>query len=519
MPGVLEDLEVLDLSWGAAGPIAAMLLADHGAHVTRIERPKGDPIGSSASRVWNRGKRSAVLDLHDDADRDVFRHLADRADVLIESFSPGTTTRLGIDFDALHASNPRLVYCSITGYGRDTRHAERPAYDALVAARTGLHWEQRGWPGGAPDRLARRAVRHAELDFPAECAQGARRDGPLFPAVPWPSLAAGYLASCAISAALRAREITGRGQWVETSLLQGALAAGFPFQRPEDPDAPGYWTWVMDSRAPKGFFECADGKWVLHWPMSPRFVLGVSAGDELRIPDGQALRVRDDPDRIGLGPDDMVVISYYHPELAAAFRRFPSDQWVAIAAEANIALQAVRSPEDALDDPALLADGCVVELDDPEAGPIRAVGRVYELTSSPGRPLMAAPRFGEHTDAVRAEAARVPTPVPRTAADGDGTTLASPLDGVTVLDLGLAVAGPFGTQILADLGANVIKINALHDGWWHATHIAMGANRGKRSLAMNLKDPRATSCGSPTARRCGCAMTPTASAWGPTTWS
>jgi crotonobetainyl-CoA:carnitine CoA-transferase CaiB-like acyl-CoA transferase len=490
MPGVLDDLEVLDLSVGAAGPIAAMLMADHGARVTRIERPAGDPFGEpGAYRVWNRGKRSAVLDLHDERDHDAFLRLAEDADVVIESFRPGVTTRLGVDFETLSRRNPRLVYCSITGYGRGTRDAHRPGYDALVAARTGLHWEQRGWPGGAPDRLAGRTVRHAELEFPPECVSGALREGPLFPAVPWPSLAAGYLASCGISAALRARELTGRGQWVETSLLQGALAAGFPFQRPEDPDAAGYWTWVMDSRAPKGFFQCADGKWVLHWPMSPRFVLGVSAGDELRLPDGEALRVRDDPDRIGLGPDDMVVIAYYHPELAAAFRRFPSDAWVEIAAQANVALQPVRSPEDALADPALLADGCVVELEDPEAGPLRQVGRVYELSNSPGRPLAPASRRGEHTDAVRAAAAeprpeRSVNPRPR-------VELPSPLDGVTVLDLGLAVAGPFGTQILSDLGATVIKVNALHDGWWHATHIAMGANRGKRSIAMNLKDPRA----------------------------
>ncbi len=81
------------------------------------------------------------------ADRETFLVLARHADVLIESFAPGVTTRLGIDHATLAALNPRLVYCSITGYGRDNRHAGRPAWDALVAARTGLHWEQRGWPG------------------------------------------------------------------------------------------------------------------------------------------------------------------------------------------------------------------------------------------------------------------------------------------------------------------------------------------------------------------------------------
>src|SRR5579871_3060669 len=98
--GVLEGVDVLDLSWGISGPMAGMLLADHGARVTRIERPSGDPFGQSPGyRVWNRGKRSAVLDLKDDLGRERFIALAAKADVLIESFSPGTTQKLGIDFD------------------------------------------------------------------------------------------------------------------------------------------------------------------------------------------------------------------------------------------------------------------------------------------------------------------------------------------------------------------------------------------------------------------------------------
>src|SRR3954469_10608321 len=116
----MEGIEVLDLSWGISGPMAAMLLADNGAKVTKIEPPGGDPFRSlSGYRVWNRGKRSAVLDLTDAEDRERFLTLVATADVVIESFSPGTTTRLGIDYDTLAAANPGLVYCSITGYGED----------------------------------------------------------------------------------------------------------------------------------------------------------------------------------------------------------------------------------------------------------------------------------------------------------------------------------------------------------------------------------------------------------------
>src|SRR3954454_11488885 len=136
MAGVLDGLRVLDLTWGVAGPIAAMLLADHGAAVTRVEHPDGDPFaGFSGYRVWHRGKRSAVLDLREPADREVFLALVARADVLGESFSPGAAERLRLS--GLTERNPRLVHCSITGYGDGAEDADRPAYDALVAARTG----------------------------------------------------------------------------------------------------------------------------------------------------------------------------------------------------------------------------------------------------------------------------------------------------------------------------------------------------------------------------------------------
>src|ERR1700726_2169363 len=116
--GVLDGIKVLDLSWGISGPMAGMLLADHGASVAKIEPPGGDPFRSlSGYQVWQRGKRSAVIDLKADDQRERFLGLAESADVLIESFEPGVTARLGIDYDTLKARNPGLVYCSITGYG------------------------------------------------------------------------------------------------------------------------------------------------------------------------------------------------------------------------------------------------------------------------------------------------------------------------------------------------------------------------------------------------------------------
>lgn len=487
MAGVLENIRVLDLSWGIAGPMTTMLMADHGAAVTKIEPPGGDPYsGQLGYRVWQRGKRRAELDLKDPADKDALLALAKTADVLVESFSPGVTERLGIDYETLSAINPRLVYCSITGYGRDNKHADRPAYDALVAARTGLHWEQRGWPEGALNHLAGNPDPFADAEIDDDWLQGAPRPGPLFPASYWPSLGAFFSASVGINAALRAREHTGRGQRVETSLLQGALAAGAGvWQRAEKPDVPGFDTWILGSRAPKGHFQCADGRWIHNWVPNPRFILEASKGDKLdATPD---LSVQNDPDRFGTGPEELLVMAHYHPILAEAVAKFPAADWVDAAAKAGVTMQVVRSPEESLADPALLEDGCVAEVDDPELGRIRQVGMTYKMSANPSRIGAPPAAAGAHTDEVKAEAEKAKDAPKPEAGKGE---MKAPLEGVTVLDLGLAIAGPFGTQVLSDLGAEVIKVNGLYDMFWHQVHIAYMSNRGKKSITLNVKDPR-----------------------------
>ena len=149
-------------------------------------------------------------------------------------------------------------------------------------------------------------------------------------------------------------------------------------------------------------------------------------------------------------------------------------------------MQPTRRPEDALNDQALIDEGMVVTLDDPEVGPIRQVGIVYGMSKTPGKVQGPAPTIGQHTDEILAELLN-PIPATPTASSGD---LKAPLDGVLVLDLGLAIAGPFSNQLLSDLGATVIKVNTVYDTFWHSTHIAYTANRGKQSISINLKDPR-----------------------------
>ncbi len=480
--GILQDLDVLDLSWGIAGPMAGMLLADHGARVTRIEPPGGDPFAAlSGTRVWLRGKRRATLDLRDAADRDVFLARARRADVVIESFGPGVAERLGIHHATLLAANPRLVHCSITGYGESGAHADRPAYDALVAARTGQQFESRGVVGTTIGRLSGAEVLPG-YDAPEGCWVGAEREGPLFSGVPWVSLATFYNASIAINAALVAREITGKGQHVHTSLLQGALATTVgAWQRAERADREGFNSWIFDPRAPKGFFQGSDGVWTHHWVPLPAFILNASELEHLEAgPD--LMSPRDAPMRISPSAEDMIVIHGLQDQMRDAVAKHPSADWEKLAAEVGVPVQRVRSPEDALNDPLLLEDGSVVEVDG-----IRMVGRTYQFEKAPAPPIGGVAEPGAHTAEVKAEAAAA-VAAPATTA-GDGRALASPLEGVVVLDLGLAVAGPFGTQLLADLGATVIKVNnALFDRFWMQSSIAMCCNRGKRSIQIDLKN-------------------------------
>ena len=272
-------------------------------------------------------------------------------------------------------------------------------------------------------------------------------------------------------------------------MLQGVLATTLgAWQQVEHPELPNFQTWVIDPRAPKGFFRGSDGRWMHHWvPLPELHPRRGRQWDEVRRA-GRAEAASATGEHRARGDGRSCTptrTSWPRPSPS-----YPSDEWVRVASEVGVPVQPVRSPEEALLDPLLVADGCVTEVDDPELGRIRQVGRVDDLQRHP-----AAVRPGEPGAAHRrrciAEADALATGGPPGSGLDRAGALGSPLDGVLVLDLGLAVAGPLGTQMLADLGADVIKVNPLHDDFWMSNHIAMCCNRGKRSIAINLKDPEA----------------------------
>jgi crotonobetainyl-CoA:carnitine CoA-transferase CaiB-like acyl-CoA transferase len=473
--GILDGVRVLDLSTGIAGPMTAMLLSDHGADVVRVEAPDRGP-DRPGEVVWHRGTRHVVLDLGSSAGRATVLDLAARADVVLESFRPAVAAALGLQHEDLRAVNPRLVHTSITAYGRDTAAADRPDVEWLVTARTGLQADQRGWYGTRMDHIMGADLTEPGFDVPPGADQLGCREGPIFLAVPWASLGAALLATTATSAGLYVVERTGVGQHVETSLAQAAINMNAMGWQRVATMHPSYRLWYFDRRAPKGIFRAGDGEWLHQWaPFEHTFLRANAAGvDPATAP--KVVVAADDYETSVRAQAEAFV------ETAAAITTRPRDEWVRLGAEARIGLQPILSPEAALLDEPLAREGVIVELDDPELGPIRQVGHVYAFDGVESLPIRPRPALATDVAAVAAEwpphrASAATRPAPE-----------APLAGVLVLDFGLAIAGPFGPQILADLGATVLKITTREFDLTDAIYV--GSSHGKQALAVDLKDER-----------------------------
>ena len=377
MPMSLEHLRVLDLTIHLSGPYCAMILADHGADVVKVENPKGgdDMRGtppftggeSAPFMLWNRNKRSVALDLKSPGELATFKAMAAVADVVIESFRPGTAARLGIGCETLCALNPRLVYCSISGFGQTGPYSSRAGFDLIASGMSGL-MSINGPAGGPPYRIP----------------------------IPITDLGGGLNGAIGILAALAARERTGLGQHVDTSLFESGLSLGVyeaagVFATGEVPERLGQ---GHRGSAPYQLFSTADGHINIgcandrFWEQTCE-VLGCT-------------HLAEDP-RFATKPDRVRNIAALVEALTPFFERETTAHWCAMLEAAGVPAGPVMNHVEALSDPHCLARDMVQEVEHPAAGRMKTLGVPVKLSRTGGAIRRPAPMLGEHTDEVIAE--------------------------------------------------------------------------------------------------------------------
>ncbi|GIX48560.1 MAG: hypothetical protein KatS3mg131_2771 [Candidatus Tectimicrobiota bacterium] len=451
MQRALEEIVVVDLTRGAAGALATMLLADHGARVLRLLDSHDSGLRCGGYRVWDRGKESLRLPLTSPP-AEAYLNLLRRADVLIEDLPPASPLQALVDDAWLARLNPRLVHCSLTAYGKRGPLRDEPPIDELVMARAGILASQPGF-----------------------------RPGPVHVVHPLPSVGAALLAALGIVAALLAREQTGQGRPVETSLLAGALlyhpkVSGErleprPFQTHPAGSAPFY-----------SVYACADGQWIQLGCVHQGFINAAATVMGLR-------HVLDEP-RFGQGrlPQDEAADQELRALIARTLSAKPYAEWARRFEAADVPFAPVRTTEEALDDPQVRANGMVVTLVDPEVGPIEQLGVPVQLSATPG--AVRGPRQGPSLPPGELPA-DLPPPRPAVAQPVP-PPWPPPLAGLRVLEITNLIAGPTAGRLLADLGAEVIKLEPPSGDLSRpiARTYFYHLNAHKRSLAVDPRSPQ-----------------------------
>jgi crotonobetainyl-CoA:carnitine CoA-transferase CaiB-like acyl-CoA transferase len=373
--GPLAGLTIVDLTRVLSGPYCTMLLGDLGARVIKIELPErgddtrawGPPFVGGESTYFlsvNRNKESVALDFKTTRGRDLLDQLIARADVLVENFRPGTLARIGLDYPSIADAHPRLVYCSISGFGHTGPRASQPGYDAVMQAEGGL-MSITGDAGGPPFRLG----------------------------IAIADLAAGLLASNGIALALYARERTGRGQFVDVAMfdtvvslltshasawLNGEQAAGRIGNR-------------HPQIAPYDVFDAADGAFFLAVGNDEQF------GRLCRLTGLDALA---NDDRFATNPARVAHYPQLRDRLAVRLRERARAEWIERLMAAGVPCGAVREVADVLADPQVVARSMIAAVEHASAGMVNVLGPPLKLSAAPATVRTAPPVLGQHTVSV-----------------------------------------------------------------------------------------------------------------------
>ena len=372
MTSPLNGITILDLTRVLSGPYCTMLLADMGARVIKIEQPRGGddtrhwgpPFLGTESAYFlsiNRNKESVTLDFKQPEGRAILDRLIAKSDVVVENFRPGALARLGLDYASLAPAHPRLIYCSVSGFGQTGPRRKEPGYDAVLQAEGGL-MSITGSPDVPPVRVG---VAIADIVTGMFAAQG-------------------------ISMALFARERTGRGQLVDVSMLDSVAAlltyqAGIYFATGAPPVRLGN---RHPTIVPYETFAAADGD----------FVLAVGNDDQWRrFCEAAGL---DAGERFATNRDRVTGYAELRPMVAAVLRPHPRRYWIDKLTAAGVPCGSVRDLGEVFSDPQLVARDMIVPMHHAGAGDIRVLGTPVKLSDTPADMRAAPPTLGQHTDLV-----------------------------------------------------------------------------------------------------------------------
>jgi len=378
----LEGIRIVDLTRALAGPYCTMMLGDLGADVIKVERPGrgddsrnwgppfvGEPYGpypgeSAYFFAANRNKRSITVNLKSPEGQEIVHQLASVSDALVENFRTGVLDGMGLGYEELHGLNPRLVYCSISGYGRTGPYAERPGYDFIIQAEGGLMGTI-GPEEGPPYRVG----------------------------VPIVDITAGMFAAAGVLAALRARDQTGEGQLVDISLLdaQVALLANVASNYLVGGAEPRRLGNAHPNITPYEAFRARD-RWFALAAANER-QWGVLC-DTIGQPD-----LKDDP-RFATNGARVCNRPALLEVLGGVFAARDADEWLADLRQAGLPCGPINAVPDVFDHPQAQARGLALEAEHPTAGPIRMTGFPYKLSGTPAKVRQPPPTLGQHTEEI-----------------------------------------------------------------------------------------------------------------------
>lgn len=455
MTQALEDIRVLDLTSGPAGGIASMILADFGAEVLTIERPGGDPLAElTSARMWRRGKRLLTLDLESENELDTLHQLCAGADVLVCNWRASALARKGLDFDNLHARHPHLVFCHISGFGSHGPRADYPGYEHVVAACIG-----------------RMRLFSGLVD----------RQGPAFSALQVGVHACAQSAASGILSALFERGEDGEGRLVETSLLQGMLPyeqGGMLFAQFRElfPDRfPAMPPPSNQPPMPSLYYhpaQAADGRWMQFGNLLPHlfdnFLMVTDLIDVLADPDFNHEQMLLPPEKH----------EAFRERMLLRIQERTAAEWMAdFVADGGVVATAHQTTQDALRDPDIVANGHVI--DRPDGGV--QLGPVACMTRTPATPGADAIPDDGLLERWRATPRAAPS---RQRKDG------LPLSGIHIVEIATIIAAPLASSFLADMGADVIKVEQIGGDPYRGLGAGIGSarvNAGKRSISIDLK--------------------------------